>query len=252
MRKDECLTLPEKLHETRYCSMTSEQRRLYDQAKDELLHDREYDDWSPIAIFHLFTVLQTIVCGFWNRKDSATGEVEAIDIDHHRLQLVLDTVAEIPAGEPVVIWAKYRHAVRSICDELAGVYGADSVAPFYGEDGERERNAQLLRWRTGARFLVATQSAGGHGLTLNEAAYTIFYADGFKYSERIQAEDRNHRIGQQRRPVYITLRCLQSIDERIARALDAKGSALAEFQARVEEYKRLGLRQSVADLVRAL
>lgn len=63
---------------------------------------------------------------------------------------------------------------------------------------------------------------------------------------------RNHRIGQQRRPVYITLRCQDSIDERIARALDAKGSALAEFQARVEEYKRQGLRKSVADLVRAL
>jgi len=252
VRKDECLTLPEKLHETRYCSMTSEQRRLYDQAKDELLHDREYDDWSPIAIFHLFTVLQTIVCGFWNRKDIATGEVETIDIDHHRLHLLLDTVAEIPAGEPVVIWAKYRHAVRSICNELSGIYGAEAVAPFYGDDNERERNAQLLRWRAGARFLVATQSTGSHGLTLNEAAYAIFYADGFKYSERIQAEDRNHRIGQQRRPVYITLRCLKSIDERIASALEAKDNALSEFQARVDEYKRLGLRQSVADLVKSL
>lgn len=97
------------------------------------------------------------------------GEFAEFKVQHEALPQVRRA-----RGEPVVIWAKYRHAVRSICAELSGIYGADAVAPFYGEDSERERNAQLLRWRSGARFLIATQSAGGHGLTQTEAAALIW------------------------------------------------------------------------------
>lgn len=252
VRKDECLALPDKLRETRYCSMTREQRDCYEQAKHEILIELDYDDWSPIAIFHLFSALQSIVCGYWIRTDPQTAEKQRIEFEHNRIGLLLSTVAEIPDDEPVIIWAKLHHAVREISEALADEYGPENIAQFHGKLSERQRNDQLARWRDGARFLVATQSAGGHGLTLNEAAYVIFYADGFKYAERIQAEDRNHRIGQGRRPVYVTLRCSDSIDDRIARALDRKGDALAEFQERVELYRKDGMKQKAIDLVRSL
>jgi SNF2 family DNA or RNA helicase len=252
VRKDECLDLPDKLHETRYCSMSVEQRERYEQAKYEILMRLEYDDWSPVQIFHLFSTLQTIVCGFWNRTDPDTKKTEHLDIGNGRLPLLLETVAEIPDGEPVIIWAKFRQSVREISDALRAQYGDDSVALYFGDLNEAERNAELARWRTGGRFLIATQSAGGHGLTLNEAAYVIFYADGFKYSERIQAEDRNHRIGQARRPVYITLQCADSIDDRIAAALSRKGNALAAFQERMNEYRKQRMKQKAIDMVKSL
>lgn len=252
VRKDECLDLPDKLHETRYCSMSAGQRERYDQAKYEILMQLEYDDWSPVQIFHLFSTLQTIVCGFWNRTDPDTKKVEHLDIAHGRLDLLRETAAEIPDGEPVIIWAKFRQSVREIAAALRTTYGDDSVALYCGDLNETQRNAELARWRTGARFLVATQSAGGHGLTLNEAAYVIFYADGFKYSERIQAEDRNHRIGQARRPVYITLQCADSIDDRIATALSRKGNALHIFQERMDKYRKQGMKQKAMDLVKSL
>ena len=246
VRKDECMDLPEKLYETRYCGMTPAQRELYEEAKDEIL-SLDYDDWSPIAIFHLFTSLQTIVCGFWKRPSGAVEEVA-----HTRIRLLIETTREIADAEPVIIWAKYRHAVRQICETLAAEYGPDSVAAYHGDMNDAERVASLAKWREGARFLVATQSIGGHGLTLNEAAYVIFYADSFKFSERIQAEDRNHRIGQARRPVYISLQCPKSIDDRIATALARKGNALEEFQDRVNEYRRDGLKERAIEMVRAL
>ncbi len=252
VRKDECLDLPDKLYETRYCRMTGIQRERYDQAKYEILMQLEYDDWSPVQFFHLFSTLQTIVCGFWNRTNPETKKVEHLDIDHDRLNLLCETVAEIPEGEPVIIWAKFRQSVQEIASELCATYGDYSVALYYGELNESQRNAELLRWRTNARFLVATQSAGGHGLTLNEAAYVIFYADGFKYSERIQAEDRNHRIGQSRRPVYITLQCADSIDDRISTSLSRKGNALAIFQDRMDKYRKQGMKQKAIDMVKSL
>ena len=246
VRKDECLDLPDKLFESRSSSMTGQQRALYERAKHEIL-SIPYDDWSPIAIFHLFTSLQTIVCGFWRRPDG-----ELIEVAHNRVSVLLATVAEIPDGERVIIWAKYRHAVREICEALAGEYGVDQVCPYSGDQAADERARNLGQWRAGARFLVATQSIGGHGLTLNEAAYAVFYADGFKYSERIQAEDRNHRIGQGRRPVYISIRCPDSIDNRIADAICRKANALDAFQHQVDRFRRERLKDRSIELVKSL
>jgi SNF2 family DNA or RNA helicase len=252
VKKDECLTLPEKLYETRYCGMTSRQRMYYEQAKEEILLSCDYDSWSPIRIFHLFSTLQTIVCGFWNRTAPRTGASEMIEIRHRRLDLLMGAVAGIPDDEPVIIWAKFHHSVNEICAALAETYGADAVTEFHGGIAESRRADELARWRAGARFLVATQDTGGQVHTFNEAAYAIFYADSFKYDKRRQAEDRNHRIGQTRRPVYVTLHCLESIDDRIAAALERKGNALREFQDRIELYRKDGMKQRAIDMVRAL
>lgn len=252
VRKEECLQLPEKLYVERYCGMTAEQRDHYQQAKDEILLQLDYDDWSPIAIFHLFTALQGIVCGFWQRTDPRTGRREFIEMRHARLELLEAALAEIPAGEPVIIWAKYHYCIRQICGALGERHGPERVFQFHGHLSEHQRHAQLSRWRQSGGYLVATQSAGGHGLTLNEAAHAVFYADGFKYAERIQAEDRNHRIGQTRRPTYISLHCLDSIDDRIEKALARKANALEEFQHMVGALRNNGLRERAMELVKSL
>jgi SNF2 family DNA or RNA helicase len=252
VRKEECLQLPEKLHVYRWCSMTGEQRYRYEQAKREILLEMDYDDWSAVRIFHLFSTLQGIVCGFWNRTDPLTGRQELLRIPHRRIELLEAAIDEIPDGEPVIIWAKYHHCIEEIGAFLTEAYGSGQVAQFHGHLSERRRHAELDRWRSGARFLVATQAAGGHGLTLNEAAHAVFYADGFKYAERIQAEDRNHRIGQQRRPTYVTLQCSDSIDDRIAKALARKENALQSFQAEVDACRTAGLKDRVLEMVRGL
>lgn len=253
VRKSECLDLPEKVYEERYCTMTTDQRSRHDQAKWEFLEQSDPDDWRPIWLFRLFTALQTIACGFWNRTDPETGLREVIDIRHNRLELLTSTIEEVPPEEPVIVWAKYRRPLEEIIGLLNATYGKGSTARYDGTLSEAAKEAELRRWRSGgSRFLVATQASGGHGLTLTESSHAVFYADGFKYSERIQAEDRIHRIGQTRRATYLSLRCSGSIDDRVASALHNKGSALAEFIREVDAAKKTGLKTRVIDLVRRL
>lgn len=254
VRKDECLTLPDKLHETRWCTMTATQRDHYEQAKDEFLMRHDPDSWSPIELFRLFGALQTICCGFVGVPDfQGDGARVLREIESRRLDLLLDTVAQVPDPEPIVIWAKYRFCVDQISNALAERYGAENVVRFTGALSDKGRVAAIARWNAGARFFVATQASGGHGLNdLVRACYVIFYADGFKYAERIQAEDRNHRIGQSRRPVYVTISCLDSIDVRIRAALDRKEGSLEHFQAMVGQYRGYGMKRKAVDLVRAL
>jgi len=253
VRKDECLDLPEKLYADRFCTMTGQQRDLYERAKVELLLDLERHDWERLQILRLFSVLQTITCGYWRRLRE-DGTRELITVPHNRLSLLAGVLDEIPRDDKVIIWSRYHHSTDEIVRMLAERDGEGSAVRYDGSLGDRARQQHLARWRQpgGPRHLVATMGVGGRGLTLNEAAYSVFYADSFRYEDRIQSEDRNHRIGQTRRPVYVTLRCGNSIDDRIAASRVRKASTLAEFQHMVDRYRSQGLRDRLHEMVMTL
>lgn len=141
-------------------------------------------------------------------------------------------IADIPASEPIVVWAKYHHCIRQISAAFP------ESALFHGGLSESARHAELSRWISGAaRLLIATQAAGGHGLDLTHARYAVFYAHGFKYSEQVQAEDRQHRIGQKHKVTYVNLWADCKIEGRIAGALAAKGNVIREFRQEVDKVK---------------
>lgn len=251
--KDECLTLPRKLYDERCHILTDEQQAAYMQAKENFLTDLgEYDsDYAEqYALFKLFTALQQVVSGFWSLRQ-ADGTLKPKALASTRLDKLLDVVASIPAGEKVVIWSKYLFNLRQITQALEEEYGAGCVAQFHGSLSEGERNKELARFRQCARFFVATQATGGHGLTLNEARYHVFFNNGFKYSERLQAEDRSHRIGQTQPVTYIDIVSDSGIDQRIMQALAKKGHVVEMFRREVESIKR-SHRDAMQRLVAAL
>jgi len=233
--KKECLNLPRKTYETFYCTMTAEQWHYYELAKEEILMELLDDEFSSIAIFRLFSVLQQIVCGFWNRKTK--NGLKKLELEHERFDVLKEIISGIPSDEKIIIWAKYRYDIEQIGGLLESLHGPDAVAYFHGGLNEKKRNGQVQKFKADARFFVATQSTGGHGLTLNEAHYVIFYNNTFKYSERLQAEDRCHRIGQENRVVYIDIECRNSIDERISQAMAKKGNAVEIFKREVDKIK---------------
>jgi SNF2 family DNA or RNA helicase len=226
-KRDAAVELPEKLYATRYFSMTAEQAERYKQAKDEILAE-VFGEFTAHTIFRLFSALQQIINGWWNRRDPETNELRMVEFAHHRLEMLRDVLNEIPAGEKVVIWARYRRDVEAVAALLPG-----KCARFYGDLSESERNEELRGFRAGKQYLVATAACGGHGLTLNEAAWNVFFNNEFKYSNRIQAEDRTHRIGQVRPVTYVDLVCAGSIDTRIQRALATKGNVLEDFRREI-------------------
>lgn len=242
--KKECLDLPAKTYESRYFTMTWEQRMYYNQAKDEILMDTEVDEFDSITIFRLFTALQQITSGFWRRQG------ERVEIPSWRCDTLIETVEGIAPDEKVIIFAKFLYDIAEIRGALERKYGQGCVAEFTGKHNVKAREAELQRFRNGARFFLATQSCGGHGLTLNESHYVIFYNNAFKYAERLQAEDRCHRIGQGNKVTYIDIICSGSIDERIDRVLSNKGSLVRDFKREVDKVK--GKKMKVKDLLKAL
>lgn len=241
--KNECMHLPDKLYETRYFGMTDQQSYYYDEVKKELLEKLDkYDEYDVVPcftsslIFKTFIALQQIVCGFLNKNRQLFKEFQ-----HYRIDTLRNIILEIPKNCKVIIFCKYQHDITDILKILG-----DDAAVFHGALSEKIRNEQVELFRTSKRFFLATQQSGGHGLTLNEAHYVIFYNNVFKYAERVQSEDRCHRIGQKSKVTYIDICCDRGIDLRIEKALSNKSNIVQDFKNEIEKVK------NIKELIKAL
>jgi SNF2 family DNA or RNA helicase len=98
----------------------------------------------------------------------------------------------------------------------ARILGSDSVE-------ERQRNVELFqRARGGASLCICSLEAASHGFTLTAAASVAFLELGWTPAKHDQAEDRVHRIGQDRHVTAWYLLAADTIDERIAALIDHK------------------------------
>lgn len=244
VKKDECLTLPDKIYTTRHCSMTYAQAELYQRAKEEILWNCPDEEISSYTIFQLFTALREIVSGFWNRypdphahywRKQSSQSPELLTCECDRLNILTAAIHQIPTTEKVIIWSNFQYSTDQITKLIAAEYGTDSYSEYHGQTKDRDR--ALEQWRRESRFLVASPKCGGRGLTLVESAYQVFYNNDFPYRIREQAEARNHRIGQARRPTYIDLVCTGSIDERIVKSLQKKESLVQAFKRELDKLK---------------
>lgn len=240
--KAECMTLPGKRYRTKYCSLTYAQEDAYQEAKEEMLFQIDFDDFEPYTIFRLYSALQQITSGFWNRRICEDGILRQGDryvflmYPDHRLATLQEILRDIPDDEKAIIWAKFRYDIRRIVEALREEYGPGSVAVFTGDTRVHDRQREVEKFRGPARFFVSTQSCGGHGLTLNEARHVVFYSNSFKYSERLQAEDRCHRMGQEHEVTYTDI-IGSKIDERIWGSLSRKENVVASFRREVDAVK---------------
>lgn len=125
----------------------------------------------------------------------------------------------LESGERLVVFAHHR----DIQDELvqmfpraARILGSDSVE-------ERQRNVELFqRKRGGASLCICSLEAASHGFTLTASANVAFLELGWTPAKHDQAEDRVHRIGQDRHVTAWYLLAAETIDERIAALIDYK------------------------------
>lgn len=104
-----------------------------------------------------------------------------------------------------------------------------------------ERADAIVRFKgdPACRILVATPGSAKEGLTLTVANHAIFYDRSFSLDDYLQAQDRIHRISQQRTCYVWNLIARPSVDEWVDALLAAKRLAAQLIQSDVgkEEYE---------------
>ncbi len=125
----------------------------------------------------------------------------------------------------VIIWANFTHDIKTIEQEISKVYGAETVATYYGETESDDRQSIVNRFQdpdNPLKYFIGQPRTGGYGLTLTEAKTVVYYSNNFDLEIRLQSEDRAHRIGQTSKVTYIDIVADKTVDERILKALRNK------------------------------
>lgn len=219
--KTECLDLPPKVYETVYVEMTPEQWDAYNSMKQTAVWSLEQGLLTSTSALTTINKLQQIVCGHV-KLDNGT----VVDLPNNRIQMTIDKLAEIPGK--VIIWCAYQRDVELLFAAIAQakIDGTLEGYPvhYYGktQDRDRENNLLLFKRDPRCRWLVGTAATGGKGLTLTEANTTIYYSNSYSLEDRLQSEDRNHRIGQHDTVVYLDMVSRKTVDEKIVTALKRK------------------------------
>jgi SNF2 family DNA or RNA helicase len=218
----EVLDLPPETQVTYHCELSPDARRIYrDLEEDFVAQVREGVVTAANAMVKLLR-LQQVTGGVVPTDDGAVHRV-----DSAKRQLLADTFEDIGADEPAVVFCRF-HADLDAVHEAAKQSGFQSLEL----SGRRD---ELKQWQDGQAQILAVQiSAGGVGVDLTRARFSIYYSLSFSLGEYDQALSRVHRPGQTRPVEHIHLVAKNTVDAKILRALEKRAEVVQSILAEIK------------------
>lgn len=224
-RKQDCADLPPKMYAIVPTHLSPAQRSIYTRLLEdgvalleraesgeqvavnpELLEDEELmervdapDDRISYAIkLTLLLRLQQCVAGFTTDDNRVTQPIHA---DWRQLPRLKTLVARVQSAlrtstGKCIVWAHFRPALQMIADAFADE-DIEHVLVHGGVVG-RERAERIAAFKrrdpTAPRVLLAHPRTLGTGQNFEMAQEVVYYTRAFSYIQRVQSEDRAHRL----------------------------------------------------------
>lgn len=221
-RKSECIDLPEKTVYAVSIPATPGQVNLYNQVLEDI-RDRPEDILALPTPMGRFIGLRKVtgcpntVLESYNPFDCAKA------IEAHRL-----ITEALDNGQKVVVFTEFVFTLRYLNTYLQN----QGIRPamIYGEMSLEERAANEAAFQTNpeCKVLLGNYATLGLGLNLTAASLLIEYELPWTKADEIQAQDRCHRIGQQRNLTCVRLITKDTVDERVEEVVDLKASLAGE------------------------
>jgi len=211
-KKDALPDLPEKFYEEKWLELTSAQREAYDKAEREgrvALNERG-DEVTVQHILALITKLKQIC------------NIEPVSGESCKLEHLSEKLEEISEqGEKALVFSQYPDkTLRFLEPEL------ERFKPlmYHGSlsEAQRESIIKTFQEEENNKVLLMSVKAGGLGITLTRANYVFHFDLWWNPSVAEQAEDRAHRIGQEKTVFANYLFTVDTIEEDIQNLLKRK------------------------------
>lgn len=139
-----------------------------------------------------------------------------------KAKIIESLISEI--NDRVIVFVKF---LKSIPKEARAITG---------DMNERERAAVIQDFRNGKiNVLYITYGCGAFGLNLQFCQNIIFADHTFDYAQRIQAEARIYRIGQENDVNYYNLWCDCGLERMIRESLEKKTRLLDEVKKEIDK-----------------
>jgi SNF2 family DNA or RNA helicase len=217
----EVLDLPPATDVTYKCDLSPEGARIYrDLEEDFVARVKDGTVTAANAMVKLLRLAQ--VTGGCLPTDDGTIH----RIDTSKQKLLADTLEDI-GDEPVVVFCRFTADLQAVHQACEGM----SISSLE-LSGHRD---EIKRWQDGEAQLLAVQiDAGGEGVDLTRARYSIFYSVGFSLGKYEQAKARTHRPGQNRPVEHIHLVVRNTVDVKTMRALEKRADIVNAILAEIK------------------
>nr|DAV52478.1 MAG TPA: Chromatin remodeling complex ATPase [Caudoviricetes sp.] len=236
IKKDEVLKeLKPKQYHMRYFFLDDLQEEEYYETKELFLFN--VVDWRSETIFKLFSALQHITSGkkvlSAPEKRMRTEKMYTWE-NNPRIQCLKRTLEDI-GEDKCIIFAKYQDEINDIALLLQSEN--KSYIEFTGKISQKKRQENREKFKNDVQFMLANKQCGAYGLNLQFCHNIIFYSNDFDLATRLQAEDRVHRIGQEKTVNIYDICCEYTIDVFIANCLQNKSNLLDSFKKQISIWK---------------
>lgn len=213
--KNECIDLPPLVKTKMFFELKGEQARIYKDLKENLsaLIRTGEEVKTPNLLTNLLRLQQ--VCA---------GNYEENNLEHDRLKVLKDAI-EKTNGEQFIIWTIFSHTydeISTLLDSLNIEHGM-----LTGDTPASTRHEIMQTFQEGnLRAIIAHPKAGGVGVNLTKASYSIHYTKDFNLVNDMQCEARNYRGGSEihEKITRIDILAQDTVDEKVHEALLHKKS----------------------------
>lgn len=206
--------LPPKIFSVRPFEMSNEQWRVYRDLEKEFMTFIDGDMITAEMALTRLLRLHQVTCGYLPSSDE--NRMIPIGKSNPGLQSLMDFCDEVPHS--AIIWSRFRQSIDWICQSLG-----DRAVRYDGSVNEDDRAEAIRKFQAGeVQFFVANAKAAGMGLTLHRAQSVYIESCDFNLGDRLQLEDRAHRIGQEHPVNYLDSIAIGTVGEKIASSLVKK------------------------------
>lgn len=275
IRRAQCVELPEKIYERHEVQLVPAQLQAYRDMAEELVVDLETlesgrlreapasadDPTGEAAEMYArdfarallldgedrdknrFASARIILTKLLRLSQITSGHITKENHEVHffepnpKLELVENLLEDLADEDKVVIWSCFVPALEQCWRRLRAL-GYDCVT-LYGKTKEAQRAENLRRFEKDprCRVFISQPQSGGYGINLVSANRVIYLANDYSLTNRVQSEDRTHRIGQRRSVLYLDLTAPNTIDDIVLDAIKKK-RALADTLTKRENIIR--------------
>lgn len=230
-KKSSGLELPDKTILTHHVTMAPQQAEIYASYKNRL--SNEFKNCNGIATDNAEDILKRLL-----RLVQCASNPLLVDESYQETPgkfMQLNTMLkqlDVDSAK-VIIWTGFIKNVEWLCQKLQNY----NPAKVHGSLTVDYRNKALTKFKTDSscRILVATPGAAKEGLTLTVANHAIFYDRSFSLDDYLQAQDRIHRISQEKNCFVHNLIAKNTIDEWVDSLLNSKHQAAQLAQGDINE-----------------
>lgn len=232
--KQECLDLPAKSYTVREIQLSEATWKIYQELRRDALLALPDEDVRPepnaaVRILRLCQLTSGHVGNTLGLTPEGNDELQpSRDVSSEKLDWLVEQIlgGELSNETAIIIWCRWvreRMRLQQLLATKLEVYGV-----FGGQQTKnRSENVQSFQTSTKRRILIAQQHAGGFGLNLTAASTAVYLSNSFSFTDRIQSEDRCHRIGQNNPVTYVDVVAVgpkgqRTVDSHVLACLRAK------------------------------